>query len=48
MDGMKCEKSEIQRFCCKNVSLRWCGSFNGSIELFHLELLTRNECGCME
>ena len=33
------KKSEIQRFCCKNMSLRRYGSFNGFIELHHLELL---------
>ena len=40
MDGTGYERSELQRFCCKNVLLRRHGSFNGLVVLCHLELLT--------
>ena len=43
MDGTGCERSELQRFCCKNVSFRRYGSFNGFVVLRHLELLTSTE-----
>ena len=39
MDKSGCERSEIKRFCCKNISLRRYGSFNGFFELYYLELL---------
>ena len=37
MDGIGCERSELQRFCFKNVSLRRYGSFHGLIELCYLD-----------
>ena len=43
MDRTGSEKSELQRFCSKNVSLRRYGSFNGLSVLHHLELLTSAE-----
>ena len=39
MDGMGCERSEVQRFCCENILFRRYGNFNGLIVLCHLELL---------
>ena len=39
IDRMRCERSELQGFCCKNVSLRRYGSFNGLVVLPYLELL---------
>ena len=43
MDGMGCDKSELERFCCTDVFLRIYGSFDGLVELCHLELLTSTE-----
>ena len=43
MDGMGCERSELQRFCCKNMSLRKYGSFNSLVALCHLEFLVSAE-----
>ena len=40
-DITECERSELQRFCSKNVSLRRYGSFNSLIVLCHLESLTK-------
>ena len=43
MDETRCDGSELQRFCCKNISLRRYGGFNGLVVLCHLELLTSAE-----
>ena len=45
MGEIECERSEVQRFCCKRISLRRYGSFNGLIELRNLELLTSEKTG---
>ena len=42
MCGTRCERSELQ-VCCKNVSSRRYGSFNGHIELHHFDLLMSTE-----
>ena len=42
-DGKGCKMSEVQRFCCKNVSLRRYGSFNSFSVLDHYELLMSTE-----
>ena len=33
MDGMECERSKLQRFCSKNISLRRYGSSIGLVVL---------------
>ena len=43
MDGMGCEKSEVQRFCCENILFRRYGNFYGLVVLCHLELLMTAE-----
>ena len=43
MDGAGCERSDYKDFCCKNVTLRGYGSFNGLVELYHLEFLMSTE-----
>ena len=43
MDRTGCERSELQRFCCKYVLLRRYGSFNGFIVLRRFELLMSAE-----
>ena len=42
MDGTGCERQEIQRRLCENVSLRKIGNFY-SLMLCHLELLMSAE-----
>ena len=37
------ERSELQIFCCENVSLRRYGSFNGLVVLWHLKSLMSAE-----
>ena len=45
MDRVGCERSELQRFCCKNVLLTKYSSFDGLVELYihHFELCMRAE-----
>ena len=42
MDGMGCERQQIQRLSIKSISMKRCCSFN-SLILYHLELLTSTE-----
>ena len=42
MHGIRSERPESQRFCCKNVSFKRYGSFN-VLMLCHLELLMNEE-----
>ena len=45
MDRVGCERSELQGFCYKNVSLTKYNSFDGFVELYirHFELCMRAE-----
>ena len=43
MDRTGCERTELHTFCCKNVSLRRYGSFNGLI-LLHQLTWTADKC----
>ena len=40
---IKGKRSELQRLCCKNISLRRYDSFKGNVELRQIELLMSAE-----